>query len=77
MCYMLRLTITTIGHHQYNSFNNINLPTLATGRFFITDVKLIYCLWIRNQIDDTFVLFFISLLLAQHVSGNHVPIFRS
>jgi len=31
-----------------------------------------------NQLDVTFVLSFISLLqVAQHVSGNHVPIFRS
>jgi hypothetical protein len=34
--------------------------------------------WIRNHLDVTFVLSFISLLqIAQHVSGNHVPIFRS
>ena len=34
--------------------------------------------WIRSQLDVTFVLSFISLLqVAQHVSGNHVPIFRS
>ena len=33
---------------------------------------------VRNQLDVTFVLSFISLLQgAQHVSGNHVPIFRS
>jgi hypothetical protein len=35
-------------------------------------------MWIRNQLDVTFVLSFTSLLqVAQHVSGNHVPIFRS
>jgi len=34
--------------------------------------------WIRNQLDVTFVLSFISpLQVAQHVSGNHVPIFMS
>jgi len=34
--------------------------------------------WIRNQLDVTFVLSFISpLQVAQHVSGNHVPIIRS
>jgi len=34
--------------------------------------------WIRNQLDVTFVLSFISpLQVAQHVSGNHVPIFRN
>ena len=34
--------------------------------------------WIRNQLDVTFVLSFISLLqVAQHASGNHVLIFRS
>jgi len=34
--------------------------------------------WIRNQLDVIFVLSFISpLQVAQHVSGNHLPIFRS
>jgi len=34
--------------------------------------------WIRNQLDVTFGLSFISLLqVAQPVSGNHVSIFRS
>jgi hypothetical protein len=34
--------------------------------------------WVRNQLDVTYVLSFISLLqVPQHVSGNHVPIFRS
>jgi hypothetical protein len=33
--------------------------------------------WIRNQLDVIYVLSFISpLQVAQHVSGNHVPIFR-
>jgi len=33
---------------------------------------------IRNQLDVTLVLSFISpIQVAQHVSGNHVPIFRS
>jgi len=39
---------------------------------------IIPSVWIRNQLDVTFVLFFISpLQVVQHVSGNHVPIFRS
>ena len=34
--------------------------------------------WIRNQLDVTFFLFFISpLQVAQHVSRNHMTIFRS
>jgi len=34
--------------------------------------------WIRNQLDVTYMLSFISpLQVAQHVSGNHVAIFRS
>ena len=34
--------------------------------------------WVRNELDVTYVLSFISLLhVAQHVSVNHVPIFRS
>jgi len=33
---------------------------------------------IRNQLDVTFVLSFISLLqVAQRVSGNHVPIYEA
>ena len=37
-----------------------------------------YLVWIRNQLDVTYVLSFISpLQVVQHVSGNHVPIFRS
>jgi len=34
--------------------------------------------WIKkNQLDVTFVLFISLLIVAQHVSGNHVPISRS
>ena len=34
--------------------------------------------WIRNQLDITFELFFISpLQVSQYVSGKHVPIFSS
>jgi len=33
--------------------------------------------WIRNQLDVTYVLSFISpLQVAEHVLGNYVPIFR-
>jgi len=40
--------------------------------------KHVNVMWIRNQLDVTYVLSFISpLQVAQHVSGNHVPIFRS
>jgi hypothetical protein len=46
-------------------------PTLSSAKFSET-------VWIRNQLDVTYVLSFISpLQVAQHVSGNHVPIFRS
>ena len=31
----------------------------------------------EDQLDVTFVFFISLLLVAQHVSGNHVPIFRS
>jgi hypothetical protein len=31
----------------------------------------------KSQLDVTFVLFISLLLVAQHVSGNHVPIIRS
>ena len=49
--------------------------------FYVSDVLLTVhrnSVWIRNQLDVTFVLSFISpLQVAQHVSGNHVPIIRS
>jgi len=49
--------------------------------FTLPDVWLtVHChsMWIRNQLDITFVLSFISTLkVAEHVSGNHVPIIRS
>ena len=70
----LHVTTTATTHH--NSY------------FLQSDVGDIYIhvwltvhrnsVWIRNQLDVTFVLSFISpLQVAQHVSGNHVPIFRS
>ena len=31
----------------------------------------------KNQLDVTFVYFISLLIVAQHVSGNHVPIIRS
>ena len=31
----------------------------------------------KNQLDVTFLFFIYFLLVAQHVSGNHVPIIRS
>ena len=37
----------------------------------------IVCVDKKNQLDVTFVFFISLLLVAQHVSGNHVPIIRS
>ena len=34
-------------------------------------------MWIKNQLDVSFVFFISLLIVAQHVSGNHVPIIRS
>ena len=31
----------------------------------------------KNELDVTFVFFISLLIVAQHVSGNHVPIIRS
>ena len=37
-----------------------------------------FAVWLRNQLDVTFVLSFITpLQVAQHVSGNYVSIFRT
>ena len=31
----------------------------------------------KNQLDVTFIFFISLLMVAQHISGNHVPIIRS
>ena len=41
------------------------------------DKLLGLCVDKKNQLDATFVFFISLLLVAQHVSGNHVPIIRS
>ena len=65
-----KVKLSYIKQYLYNE-QHLTLP----------DVWLtVHChsMWRRNQLDVTFVLFFISTLqVAQHVSGNHVPIFRS
>jgi len=55
-----------------------NFPMGASGFCFWLVVDVIESVWIRNQLDVTYVLSFISpLQVAQHVSDNHVPIIRS
>ena len=56
-----------------------NSTYLASVCFRIIRLHISCCVvWIRNQLDVTFVLSLISRVqVAQHVSGNHVPIFRS
>ena len=64
------------------------LITKAKGNFHVLQTKTCKSdvwltvhrnlVWMRNQLDVTYVLAFISpLQISQHVSGNHVPIFRS
>jgi len=57
---------------------------MSQNKVVIVKNQYVRCLWlndsvwIRNQLDVTFMLSFISpSQFAQHVSGNHVPIFRS
>ena len=52
--------------------------TYQTALTVLAVLEIYFFVWIRNQQAVTFVLSFISLLqVALHVSGNHVPIFRS
>ena len=37
---------------------------------------ILKCMDKKNQLDVTFVFFISLLIVAQHVSGNHVPIIR-
>jgi len=61
-------SVSSIGHN-FSPVYAIDLQTGTTSSHISVDKE--------NQLDVTFV-FFISLLpVAQHVSGNHVPIIRS
>ena len=40
-------------------------------------IKLLFRIDRKNQLDVTFVFFISLLIVAQHVSGSHVPIIRS
>ena len=63
----------------------VSKQRLAGGAALVSNLKFdvwltVHCnlVWVRNQLDVTYVLSFISpLQVVQHVSGNHVPIFRS
>jgi len=48
---------------------------LFAGKMF--SFNLCNCVDKKNQLDVTFVYFISLLIVAQHVSGNHVPIIRS
>ena len=39
--------------------------------------QVFFCVDKKNQLDVTFVFFISLLIVAQHVSGNHVPIISS
>jgi len=62
----------------YNNNNNNNNKTRNT---FLIDIAVLntHNLSVdkKNQLDVTFVFFISLLLVAQHVSGNHVPVIRS
>ena len=63
-------------HQQYK--NCMFRPIAAIFRFHSFLAKrVLYGVDKKNQLDVTFVSFISLLLVAQHVSGNHVPIIRS
>ena len=45
--------------------------------YLLCVMKKLFSVEEKNQLDVTFVFFISLLLVAQHVSGNHVPIIRS
>ena len=54
--------------------------TVHRNSVWISDVWLTVhrnSMWIRKKIDVIFVFFISLLIVAQHVSGSHVPIVRS
>ena len=53
------------------------VPCVSLSWFFFNNITIM-SVDKKNHLDATFVLSFIYLLqVAQHVSGNHVPIIRS
>ena len=50
------------------------VPMISSGGFINMGI---FSVDKKNQLDITFVLFISLLIVAQHVSGNHVPIIRS
>jgi len=62
---------------EHGAFISAELPTKHNKSDVWLTVHL-NSVWIRNQLDITYVLSFVSpLQVDQHVSGNHVSMFRS
>ena len=73
---LLYLTLYTIICTHTEFLNDIDNTVFISchGLMFKPDLKSVDK---KNQLDVTFVFFISLLLVAQHVSGNHVPINRS
>ena len=70
--------------HMRNEMRNfkdlirpIYVYNIEKVRSYLTLNTLIFSVDKKNQLDVTFVFFISLLIVAQHVSGNHVPIIRS
>ena len=76
-------TISSVGNHCGLSETGMTHLLMCTQCFPLAAASSTVStnnlqVWIRNQLDATLVLSFIYPLQgAQHVSGNHLPIFRS
>jgi len=75
-CFLLTVAMDGLGFVDVFWWSWVRISNLIQSNVWLTVHH--NSVWIRNQLGVTFVLSFISpLQVAQHVSGNHVPIIRS
>ena len=73
----------TVTFNPSNKYDSPMLRTYEYGRAFVSLIfqRSMQDYWYsvdkKNQLDVTFVFFISLLIVAQHVSGNHVPIIGS
>ena len=63
-------------YYQNPKIGTCNSYTIVILRIYIREAN-VSNVDKKNQLDVTFCIFISLLIVAQHVSGNHVPIIRS
>ena len=69
----LQISLYTAAHFN----KNLNVSIKFDKLFAINFQENLISVDKKDQLDVTFCIFISLLIVAQHVSGNHVPIIRS